>query len=208
MFVRKTLLSESSYPLPDSVPQNRFALSGIWNLAGDRATSSADGDEILLRFDAPKVNLVAGSSSPQALSIIVDGTPQPPVTVDGSRLYSLYSGTSGEHVLRPRSEDRNPSPVAVSPKTGIFRHAAGDFRRFRRERGQIRSLETDSQFRESPLLAGISPTIRGNFSERRTGWLVGWRRSADRTSLQANSLVSGNFTGNFAILGLGDTIYY
>jgi hypothetical protein len=34
----------------------------------------------------------------------------------------------------------------------------------------------------------------------------GWRRSADRTSLQANSLVSGNFTGNFAILGLRDTI--
>src|ERR1700682_1201898 len=36
--------------------------------------------------------------------------------------------------------------------------------------------------------------------------LAGWRRSADRTSLQANSLVSGNFTGNFAILGLRDTI--
>ena len=34
----------------------------------------------------------------------------------------------------------------------------------------------------------------------------GWRRSADRTSLQANSLVSGNFKGNFAILGLRDTI--
>jgi hypothetical protein len=28
----------------------------------------------------------------------------------------------------------------------------------------------------------------------------GWRRSADRAGLQANSLVSGNFTGNFAIL--------
>jgi hypothetical protein len=38
--------------------------------------------------------------------------------------------------------------------------------------------------------------------------LPGWRRSADRTGLQANSLVSGNFTGNFAILGLRDTIWY
>ena len=28
----------------------------------------------------------------------------------------------------------------------------------------------------------------------------GWRRSADRTRLQANSLLTGNFTGNFAIL--------
>jgi hypothetical protein len=66
----------------------------------DRAISSADGDEILLRFNAPKVNLVAGSLSPQTLSVIVDGTPQPPVAVDGSRLYSLYSGAGGEHVLR------------------------------------------------------------------------------------------------------------
>ena len=32
--------------------------------------------------------------------------------------------------------------------------------------------------------------------------LAGWRRSADRTRLQANSLLSGNLTGNFAILGL------
>ena len=91
---------ERTYALPDNLPPNRFALSGLWNVTHDRATSSADGDEILLRFNAPKVNLVAGSLSPQTLSVIVDGTPQPPVPVDGSRLYSLYSGPSGEHVLR------------------------------------------------------------------------------------------------------------
>jgi thiol-disulfide isomerase/thioredoxin len=91
------------YALPDSVPQNRFALSGHWNVTEDRATSSADGDEILLRFNAPKVNLVAGSASPQTLAVIVDGMPQAPVTIDGSRLYSLYSGPSGEHVLRLRA---------------------------------------------------------------------------------------------------------
>jgi hypothetical protein len=97
---QNSALGERSYTLPDSVPRNRFALSGTWNLAGDRATSSAEGDEILLHFNAPKVNLVAGSGSPQTVSILVDGTPQPPVTIDGSRLYSLYSGSSGEHVLR------------------------------------------------------------------------------------------------------------
>ncbi|MFG3592581.1 thioredoxin family protein [Bradyrhizobium sp. RDI18] len=91
---------ERAYTLPDNVPPNRFALSGLWNVTGDRATSSADGDEILLRFNAPKVNLVAGSMSPQTLSVTVDGTPQPPVTVDGSRLYPLYAGPGGEHVLR------------------------------------------------------------------------------------------------------------
>jgi hypothetical protein len=30
--------------------------------------------------------------------------------------------------------------------------------------------------------------------------LLGWRRSADRTCLQANSLQTGNFTGKYAIL--------
>ena len=91
---------ERSYTLPDDVPQNRFALSGTWKLTGDRATSTVDDVEILVRFNAPKVHLVAGSTSPQTLSITVDGTPQPPVMVDGSRLYSLYSGTAGEHVMR------------------------------------------------------------------------------------------------------------
>jgi len=91
---------ERTYTLPDSVPQNRFALAGGWKLTADRATASADGVEILVRFNAAKVNLVAGSASPQTVSITVDGTPQPPVAIDGSRLYPLYSGSGGEHVLR------------------------------------------------------------------------------------------------------------
>jgi len=36
---------ERSYAVPDSVPQNRFALEGLWKLSGDHATSSADGVE-------------------------------------------------------------------------------------------------------------------------------------------------------------------
>ena len=105
---------EKLYALPDSVPQNRFALSGRWDVTGDRATSSADGDEIVLRFNAPKVNLVAGSASPQALSVIVDGVQQPPVTVDGSRLYSVYSGPSGEHVLRLRAPKAGLSAYSLT----------------------------------------------------------------------------------------------
>jgi cytochrome c biogenesis protein CcdA len=59
--------------------------------------------EIALAFAAGLLTAAApcaGSLSPQILSVIVDGTPQPPVTVDGSRLYSIYSGPGGEHVLR------------------------------------------------------------------------------------------------------------
>jgi len=82
------------------VPLNRFALSGTWRISADNATLLTDNGEILLRFLAPKVNIVAGSSLSQTLSITVDGKPQPLVTVRESQLYSLYSGPSGEHILR------------------------------------------------------------------------------------------------------------
>jgi thiol-disulfide isomerase/thioredoxin len=91
---------ERVYTAPDDVPLNRFAFSGTWKISADNATLLADDGELLLRFRAPKVNLVAGSSSSQILSITVDDKPQPPVTVQGSQLYSLYSGTASEHVLR------------------------------------------------------------------------------------------------------------
>jgi hypothetical protein len=91
---------ERVYTAPDDVPLNRFAFSGTWKISADNATLLKDDGEILLRFRAPRVNLVAGSPSSQTLSITVDGKPQPPVTVQGSKLYSLYTGTAGEHVLR------------------------------------------------------------------------------------------------------------
>jgi thiol-disulfide isomerase/thioredoxin len=99
---------ERSYTAPDDVPLDHFALSGSWTLSAESATLSADGGEILLRFRAPKVNLVAGSPSSQQLAVTVDGKPQPPVAVQGSQLYTLYSGADGEHVLR----------VAI-PKAGL-----------------------------------------------------------------------------------------
>ncbi len=91
---------ERVYTAPDDVPLNRFAFSGTWKISADNATLLKDDGEILLRFRAPRVNLVAGSPSSQTLSITVDGKPRTPVTVQGSQLYSLYSGIAGEHVLR------------------------------------------------------------------------------------------------------------
>jgi hypothetical protein len=58
---------------------------------------------------------------------------------------------------------------------------------------------------QKPTIAGTSGITQ---VKSPSAGLAGWRRSADRTGLQANSLVSGNFTGNFAILGLRDTILY
>jgi hypothetical protein len=36
--------------------------------------------------------------------------------------------------------------------------------------------------------------------------LPGWRRSADRAGLRPNSLLTGNFTGNFAIFGFQNAL--
>jgi thiol-disulfide isomerase/thioredoxin len=105
---QKSDAGERSYTAPEQLPLNRFAFSGTWKLGKDGAISSTDGDQIVLRFRAPKVNLVAGSSEPQTLLITVDGKPQPPVIVQGSQLYPIYIGTSGEHLLR-----------VTAPKAGL-----------------------------------------------------------------------------------------
>jgi hypothetical protein len=91
------------------------------------------------------------------------------------------------------------------PKTGIFRHVAGDFRRFGPESDQNSEPGDDSQFAKVRHWRAFL-WVKGTFSL--SVGLPGWRRSADRTRLPANSLLTGNFTGNFAILKLRDTIWY
>jgi hypothetical protein len=58
-------------------------------------------------------------------------------------------------------------------------------------------LETFNN-QKSPLLAGLSVTKEGNSLKR---GLPDWRRSADRTRLRPNSLLTGNFTGKIAFFG-------
>jgi len=53
--------------------------------------------------------------------------------------------------------------------------------------------------RKSPPLAGFSAVLEADSHPTK---LPGWQRSADRTRLHASSLLTGNFTGNFAISGL------
>ena len=85
------------------------------------------------------------------------------------------------------------------PKTGISAKPGRDFRRSGRPKAPNGKMETRLQVRESPPMAGFSRTPRSVPTKAR---LPGWRRSPDRTSLQANSLQTGNFSGNFAIPGL------
>jgi hypothetical protein len=51
----------------------------------------------------------------------------------------------------------------------------------------------------SPPLASISGVVEGEVSKSRNAWLA---TQADRTRLRSNSLLTGNFTGNFVIPGV------
>ena len=93
----------------------------------------------------------------------------------------------------------NPVSGRNLPKTGVFQLSAGDYRQFRSENAQNRSPETGGQFAKGRHWQAFL-LISGTFSPG--AGLAGWRRSADRTRLHANSLLTGNFTGNFAISGL------
>ncbi|HET8899899.1 MAG TPA: thioredoxin family protein [Rhodanobacteraceae bacterium] len=79
-----------SYRLPASVRLNQFALGGDWRLNDEYATLTGEQGTIRLRFKAGKLHMVAASDQPVTLTVTVDGKPQPAVTVQASRLYTLF----------------------------------------------------------------------------------------------------------------------
>ena len=98
-----------TYTAPAMLPLNHFALLGAWNLAPEHATSAADGCAVQLRFASGKVFMVASSSTPVTLAVTVDGAAQKPVTVQESRLYTLFD-----------SNDYRTHMLELSvPKTGF-----------------------------------------------------------------------------------------
>ena len=90
-----------SYTLPAALHVDEFAFGGTWARERDRASLVAGSGVIVLRFNAAKVHLVAGSATPVDLVVRVDGGPPQRVTVDRSRLYTLFDGDAyREHSLR------------------------------------------------------------------------------------------------------------
>ena len=93
----------------------------------------------------------------------------------------------------------NPVSGRSLRKTGMFQILARDYRLFRAGKGQIRYLETDNQFAKARQWRAFLRFLR---VKSPGAGMAGWRRSADHTRLHWNSLLTGNFTGNFAILRL------
>ncbi len=89
-----------TYSAPATLALNNFALVGNWTVDPEDATLAGDQGEVVLRFKSGKVHMVASSASPVTVSVTVDGKPQPPVTIEGSQLYTLFDSEDyGEHLL-------------------------------------------------------------------------------------------------------------
>jgi thiol-disulfide isomerase/thioredoxin len=88
------------YQLPQDVPLNSFALGGTWQFAEPYASLVTGPGTIRLKFHAAKLYMVASSAIAAPLSLVVDGVPQPSVTVQAPQLYTLYDSSSyAEHVI-------------------------------------------------------------------------------------------------------------
>ncbi len=91
---------DTVYSAPAELPLNHFALVGTWNLGPEHAIMSHDGGAVKLRFHSGKVFMVANCAYPLTLGVTVDGKAQAPVTVQESRLYTLFdSNDYADHTL-------------------------------------------------------------------------------------------------------------
>lgn len=96
----------SSYTVPSQVSSNQFYLGGDWDITADYAENAAAPAKIVYKFAAKHVYLVASADKPVKVNVTVDGKPLGKAmgadvsesggvdafTVQGSRLYDVYSG--------------------------------------------------------------------------------------------------------------------
>ena len=78
------------YTLPQHIALNNFALAGEWQFGNDHAELIKGTGKIQLHFSSGKLFMVASSDKPVTLQIMVDGKPQPAITVNTSQLYTLF----------------------------------------------------------------------------------------------------------------------
>jgi thiol-disulfide isomerase/thioredoxin len=91
------------FSAPSRLPLHQFALTGRWEITRQYARSAGAQVELQLHFKAARLYMVASADQATPLEVTVDGKPQPAVTVQASRLYTLFdSHDDREHSLRLR----------------------------------------------------------------------------------------------------------
>ncbi len=97
---QKVSLSAKDYTLNQNLDLNTFSLGGKWQFSQYYLTFVGSTGQMNLKFHSGKVFMVASSKTPATLMITVDGKPQPSVTVQDSKLYTLFdSNDYSDHVI-------------------------------------------------------------------------------------------------------------
>mgnify|MGYP001550257143 FL=1 len=81
------------YTFNHNLALNNFAVEGNWKFGEDYAEVTKGTGKIYLHFSSGKLFMVASSEKPVTIKLIVDGKPQPDVTVQMSQLYTLFNST-------------------------------------------------------------------------------------------------------------------
>ena len=88
------------YELPSDLKRNEFALDGKWSFDGESASLDEGSGKLKLKFFAGKVHLVMESEEPVTIKVVVDGSIEKEITVQGADLYTLFdSNDYREHEI-------------------------------------------------------------------------------------------------------------
>ncbi len=97
---QKTSLLPKEYTLNKNLDLNTFSLGGKWQFSQYYLTSVGTNNQMNLKFHSGKVFMVASSKVPATLTITVDNVLQPPVTVQDSKLYTLFDSEDySDHLI-------------------------------------------------------------------------------------------------------------
>ena len=92
--------SAKNYTINQNLSLNNFSFGGRWQFSGLNVQLTGDSGQINLKFHSGKLYMVASSQKSVILNIIVDGKAQPSVTVQASKLYTLFESEDySDHVI-------------------------------------------------------------------------------------------------------------
>ena len=90
-----------NYTLSQNLSLNNFSFGGQWQFSGPNVQLIGNSGQINLKFHSGKLYMVAASQKPATLTITVDGKQQPSITVQASKLYTLFdSNDYSDHTIQ------------------------------------------------------------------------------------------------------------
>ena len=93
-------LTPKNYTSVTNLDLNNFSLGGNWQFSVPNIQLLGNSGQINLKFHSGKLYMVASSQKPATLNITVDGIKQPDVTVQTSKLYTLFDSQNySDHIV-------------------------------------------------------------------------------------------------------------